>query len=40
METNPDGYVVGLREGSILRVEGSNIKLLGQQDVRIFGDYY
>lgn len=36
METNPDVYVVGLREGSILRIEGSNIMLLGQQDVRIF----
>ncbi|MFX0184940.1 MAG: dipeptidase PepE [Candidatus Hodarchaeota archaeon] len=35
IDTNSDVYVVGLREGSILRVEGSNIKLLGQQDVRI-----
>jgi dipeptidase E len=35
-EINPDVYVVGLREGSMLRVEGSNIKLFGPQGARIF----
>jgi dipeptidase E len=33
---NPNVYVVGLREGSILRIEGSSVKLLGQQSARIF----
>lgn len=36
IEVNPGVYVVGLREGSILRVEGAQIKLLGDKDARIF----
>jgi dipeptidase E len=36
IEVNPGVYVVGLREGSILRIEGSTIKLLGDKDVRVF----
>lgn len=36
IEINPDVYVVGLREGSMLRVESSNIKLFGPQGARIF----
>lgn len=36
IEVNPDTYVVGLREGSILRIEGSNIKLLGSKPATIF----
>ena len=36
IEANPEMYVVGLREGSILRVEGAQLKLLGDKEVRIF----
>lgn len=35
-EVNPDVYVVALREGSILRVEGTNIELFGALGARIF----
>jgi len=33
---NPGVTVVGLREGSILRIEGQTIKLLGEKRARIF----
>ncbi len=33
---NPDVYVAGLREGSILRVEGNEIELIGEKPVRVF----
>ncbi|MEK7667122.1 MAG: dipeptidase PepE [Gemmatimonadota bacterium] len=33
---NPSVHVVGLREGSILRVEGGNIALLAEKTARIF----
>lgn len=33
---NPGVYVVGLREGAMLRVEGSGVKLLGSGPARIF----
>ena len=36
IEANPDYRVVGLREGSILRVEGISLKLLGQKDMLLF----
>jgi dipeptidase E len=36
IEVNPGVYVVGLREGSILRIEDTSIKLLGEKSVRIF----
>lgn len=36
VEVNADVYVVGLREGSILRVEGSNISLSGDEGARVF----
>jgi dipeptidase E len=36
IEVNHDLYVAGLREGTMLQVEGRNIKLLGSQKVRIF----
>lgn len=36
IEVNPSVHVIGLREGSILRIEGSDIKLLGSQGARVF----
>ncbi len=36
IEANPDFRVVGLREGSILRVEGISLKLLGEKDMLLF----
>jgi dipeptidase E len=33
---NPDTTVVGLREGSILRVEGERMRLLGDRTMRVF----
>jgi dipeptidase E len=33
---NPDMTVVGLREGSILRVDGDTLSLLGDKDLRLF----
>ena len=36
IEANPDYRVVGLREGSILRVEGISLKLLGEKDMLLF----
>jgi dipeptidase E len=36
VEVNPDTYVVGLREGSILRVEGAEITLAGAQAATVF----
>jgi dipeptidase E len=33
---NPDVYVVGLKEGTMLKVEGSTIKLVGSQTMRLF----
>ncbi len=33
---NPGVYVVGLREGSLLRIEGGTIRLLGPRPARIF----
>ena len=36
IEVNRNIYVVGLREGSMLRIEKGNIQLLGQKRVRIF----
>lgn len=35
IEVNPDVYVVGLREGSILQIEGASIKLSGSS-ARVF----
>ena len=36
IEINPDIYVVGLREASLLELEGSRLQLKGRKDVRIF----
>jgi dipeptidase E len=36
VEVNPGVYVVGLREGSMLRIEGSVVKLLGKGGARVF----
>ena len=35
---NPNVYVVGLREGSLLRVEGATITLMGSHQVTVFLD--
>ena len=36
IKANPGVRVVGLREGSILRIEGAGIKLLGEKTLRVF----
>ena len=36
LELNPNMYVVGLREGTILNVEGGHMKLIGNRPARIF----
>jgi dipeptidase E len=36
IEVNPDLYVVGLREGTMLTIENKNIHLLGPRKARIF----
>jgi dipeptidase E len=36
LEINPGVYVVGLREGTMLHVEGQSMKLIGQRTARIF----
>jgi dipeptidase E len=36
LELNPETYVVGLREGTILNVEGDQMRLLGDRPARIF----
>jgi dipeptidase E len=36
LEINPEVYVVGLREGTMLRVEDEQIRLIGNRKARIF----
>jgi dipeptidase E len=36
LEINPNLYVVGLREGTMLRVENQQMRLIGNRSVRIF----
>src|SRR5665647_595006 len=36
LEINPETYVVGLREGTMLRMEAGKLRLIGNRPVRIF----
>jgi len=36
LEVNPGMYVAGLREGTMLHLEGSSMKLIGPREMRIF----
>jgi dipeptidase E len=36
LEINPDVYVVGLREGTMLHIENEHIRLIGNRTARIF----
>lgn len=36
IEANQETYVVGLREGSLLRIEGDTIDLIGEKPARVF----
>ena len=36
IEVNPDVYVVGLREGTMLKLEGEKLELIGNRQARIF----
>ena len=36
LEINPDDYVLGLREGTMLWIENDDIKLIGEKPCRIF----
>lgn len=36
LAVNPDKYVVGLREGTMLKVEGNSMELIGNRSCRIF----
>ena len=36
LEINPETYVVGLREGTMLRLEAGELRLIGERSVRIF----
>ena len=36
IEANPDVWVAGLREGSILRLEAGHLALLGEKPMRVF----
>ena len=38
VRANPDTWVVGLREGSLLRIEGMEMSLLGDKEMRLFRD--
>ncbi|OFX36021.1 MAG: dipeptidase E [Bacteroidetes bacterium GWA2_32_17] len=36
IEVNPDIYVVGLREGCILKIENDSVNLIGNKTIRLF----
>ena len=36
LEINPETYVAGLREGTMLRMEGRELRLIGERSARIF----
>jgi dipeptidase E len=36
IKANPGVWIVGLREGSILRIEGMEITLIGDKEMRVF----
>ena len=43
LEVNPTIVVIGLREGTMLKIDGNNIKLIGDRTARIFkyqSDFY
>ena len=36
IEVNPDVFVLGLREGTMLKIDGPSVRLIGDKPVRVF----